>query len=457
MVSQQSQHIPIEKGWPLVGILPKLFNGDPFEYLKNVMLERGNFVQLNMGLQPVYLVSHPDYLKRILWENYHNYTKPDLLYNAGKKLMGNGLVNSDGELWLRQRRMIQPYLHRKQLVQLFSDMVDAIDEVLERWEGLAENNTEVELGGQMGQITLNVIAQTMFGKDTLPSMEVTEIGHRFVRMSKYAGETLYSTMLPKWVPIPGRQEFDGHLNAMREMVRQIIVKCREEKANSASLIQMLLNAVDEESQQQMTEQQLFDEVMTIFVAGNETTSTALTWLGVVLSKYPHVLEQLRAEIDHVLGGRTPSFEDIPRLAYTRQVFMEVLRMYTVVPFLPRALSKADQLGDYHLPAKAMVLAFYHGVHHNPSVWDNPEVFDPERFTPERIANRHPFAYLPFSAGPRKCAGDDFALLEGTLIIAMMFQKYNIHILPNQSFAGQMGSTLHPRNGVKATFSMRAPA
>lgn len=455
MEKAELQPIPIQNGLPLLGILPKFFGQDPYEYLKNIMLERGDFVQLNFGPQPVYLVSNPDYVQRILRDNYPNYRKPSLFYNTGREIVGDGLVTSSGDLWLRQRRMIQPHLHRKQLEHLFSDMRDAIAEVLDGWELLAANHTEVEIREQMAKISMNTITRSMFGAGTLPAEEAVETGHRAARLIKYAGRALFSSMLPKWVPTPGRREFLQDLGAVHETVNQIIARCRQDKEISAGLIQMLINSVDEESHQQMTEEQLFDEVMTIFLAGYETTATALAWLGVVAQDYPHILEKLHSEIDEVLGGRLPAFEDVPRLVYTRQVFMETMRMYTVVPFLPRALNQADQLGPYSLPAEAMVLLFYHGVHHNPRVWENPEVFDPERFTPERIAGQHPFAYLPFSAGPRKCAGDEFALMEGPLVMAMLLQRYDIHLLPNQSFTAGIGSTMYPRNGLKVTFSARA--
>jgi cytochrome P450 len=450
------QPIPIQKGWPLLGILPKLFGRDPYEYLKNIMLEQGDFVQLNFGPQPVYLVSHPDYLQRILRDNYQNYRKPSLFYNTGREVAGNGLVTSSGDFWLRQRRMIQPHLHRKQLEYLFADMRDATVEALGGWESLVKNHTEVDLGEKMGEITINIITCSLFGAGTLPTADVTETGRRATRLIKYVGKTLFSGLLPKWVPIPGRREFLQDLGAVRETVHQIIARCREDKEISAGLIQMLINSVDEESHQQMTEAQLFDEVMTIFIAGYESTATALTWLAVVLQDHPEVLEKLRVEIDQVLGARMPSFEDVPRLVYARQVFMETLRMYTVAPFLPRSSNEADRLGNYSLPANALILVFYHGVHHNPHVWDHPEVFDPERFTPERMAGRNPFAYVPFSAGPRKCAGEEFALLEGPLVMAMILQKYNINLLPNQTFDAGIGTAMQPRNGVKATFSARTP-
>lgn len=456
MVAEQHQLIPIKKGWPLLGILPKLFVGDPFEYLKNIMLEQGDLVQINFANQPVYLVSNPDYLQRILRDNYQNYRKPDMLYNVTREVAGNGLVTSSGDFWLRQRRMIQPHLHRKQLGYLFSEMIDAISEALERWTLLAENGTVIELGEKMGEITMDITMRTMFGKNILPEAEVAEIGACVIRIIKYVGETLYSSMVPKWFPIPGRQQFLRDLNTMKETINQIITKCRKEKETSASLIQMLINAVDEESHQQMTEQQLFDEVMTIFIAGYETTTTALTWLGVVIQKHPEVLMKLQAEADQVLGKHAPSFEDAARLTYTRQVFMEILRMYTVIPFLPRALNEPDQLGNHYLPANALLLVFLHGIHHNPHVWDNPEAFDPERFTPERMVDQSPFAYMPFSAGPRKCAGDELALLEGPLAMAMILQKYHLNIVPDQTFTPRLSGTMRPGKGVKATFSIKTP-
>jgi cytochrome P450 len=448
------QPIPSQKGLPLLGILPKLLGRDPYEYMKNVMIEQGDLVQLNFGPQPVYLVSHPDYLQRILRDNYPNYPKPDIFYGTAREVAANGLVFSSGDLWLRQRRMIQPHLHRKQLEFLFSDMRDAISDTLNGWVSSAANGAEVELRGKMGEVSMNIITRTMFGKGLISETEVIETGRRATRLLSYVGRMLFLGMAPKWFPIPGKQDFLQDRSAVRETVHQIIAKSRENKEASASLIQMLINAVDEESHEHMTEQQLFDEVITIFLAGYETTATALTWLGVVLHDHPEVLEKLRAEIDEVLGTRPPSFSDIPRLVYARRVFMEILRMYTASPVLPRVTNEADRLGNYQIPAKAMVLIFYHGVHHNPRVWDNPEVFDPDRFLPERTEAQHPFAYVPFSAGPRKCAGDEFALMEAPLVMAMLLQKYDISVLPNQIFSAGIGTSMRPRNGVKAILSTR---
>lgn len=453
MTMEQVQTIPVRKGWPLLGVLPEFIGQASRDYFKNVMLEQGDLVRLNFGPQSVYLVSHPDYLQQILRDNYQNYRKPDILYAAAQEVVGQGLVTSSGELWLRQRRMIQPHLHRKQLIHLFDEMRDAVSEVLNRWEEIVQNHSEVEMGDKMAEITINVITRTMFGRESLSPDEITEVGQCAVRLVNYVSQSLFNGLLPKWLHKPREATFKRDHQTMRQVINRIIAKSRTEKETSAGLIEMLIKSVDEETNQMMTEQQLFDEVMTIFLAGYETTSTALTWLLVILQEHPAVLEKLQAEVDQTLGSRPPTFEDILRLPYSQQVFMEVLRYHTVAFLLPRALNKPDQLGPYLLPANALVLLSFYGVHHNPRVWDHPEIFDPARFTPEAMAQRHPFAYVPFSAGPRKCAGDEFALLEGPLIMTMLLQRYTITLLPNQTFETGLGK-LRPKNGVKATLSLR---
>jgi cytochrome P450 len=167
-----------------------------------------------------------------------------------------------------------------------------------------------------------------------------------------------------------------------------------------------------------------------------------------------VIAKLQAEVDTVMGGRVPQFEDVIKLEYTRKVFLELMRLYTIAPMLPRRTKEGDMLGDFNLPPKSFVLMFFHGVHHNPRLWEEPERFDPERFSPERVSQRHPFAYAPFSGGPRKCAGDEFALLEGPLAIAMILQRYTVELLPGQNFSARMSVTMRPGSGVKAKIKAR---
>lgn len=446
--------IPHKKGLPLLGVLPELFTKDPFEFLKNLMLEYGDFVAVNLGPQTVYLVSNPDYLQRILRDNYPNYQKPDAFYKSVRRVLGNGLVTSDGDFWLRQRRMIQPHLHRKQLGKLFEDMMGAITEVVDDMAAKAQRGEVVNLSTEMSHITMNVITQTMFGKDTLTPEDMLAVAQDMRILIEFGGKMGYLGFLPEWFPIPGKKDYERALAAVRAKVQKLIDECRLGGETSAGLIKMLLNTVDAETNEQMTDSQIFDEAITIFLAGYETTATVLSWLWIILNERHDVLAKLRAEVDSVLGGRLPEFADVPKLTYARQVFLETMRMYTVAPMLPRTLKAADTLGDYELPANAMVIVFYHGVHHNPQVWDNPEYFDPERFNPEQASHHHAFAFVPFSAGPRKCAGEDFAMLEGPLVMAALLQRFDMHVLPGQDFSPKFGSTLRPRDGVKATLNTR---
>ena len=447
--------IPQVSGLPVLGVLPQLLGSDPFEYLKNIMLKYGEFVALKFGPLTVYLVSNPDYLQYILRDNNQNFEKPEMLYRVMRKFIGNGLVTSSGDFWLRQRRMIQPHLHRKQLPLLYNNMVSAITSMLDSWELRAANGEVFDLQIEMSQITMEVILRTMFGTDMCSEQEMKTVSEMMPILVGYIGQNGFFGFLPEWMPFPGDKRFEYAYKTVHEIVSRLIARCREHGDKASGLIKMLLNTVDEATNEQMTDQQLFDEAMTIFAAGFETTASVLSWLWVVLDRHPEVAAKLKTEVDSVVGDRVPEFEDLTKLEYGRKVFLELMRFYTIGPMLPRRAKEDTSFGDYRVPAKSFVLMFFHGVHHNPRCWDEPERFDPERFSEEQVSQRHPFAYLPFSGGPRKCAGDDFALMEGPLAIAMILQRYSVELLPGQDFSHRMAVTMRPHNGVKARMKVRA--
>lgn len=447
-VAQVSQAVPHKKGWPGLGVLPALLGPNPFAFLRDVMLEHGDLVRVDFGPQAIYLVSHPDYVLHIMRDKSSNYRKPEAVIKPFQEMMGGGLLTSSGDVWLRQRRMIQPHLHRKQLAVLFNEMVSAITEALDAWTAHARAGTELNLRQETANITMNVIMRTMFGSGLLSPAEAAVIAPAVTRLIDYAGRGLYTNALPKWL-IPGRKQFETDLRELGQIIQRVIKQVQQTPTQAASLLQILLNAVDD-TNAHMTAQQVFDEVVTVFVAGYETTATALVWLGVVLDQHPEVAAKLQAEVRQVLGTRLPTFEDMARLTYTRQVFMEILRMYSIAPMTLRASNAADHIGPYAVPAEAQFFVFFYGVHHNPRLWENPEVFDPERFSPERQAAQPTFAFMPFNVGPRKCAGEDFALLEGPLVMAMILQRYMLNILPNQNYETRLAGTHYPRHGVKFT-------
>lgn len=437
-------------GFPVVGVLPDLFRQKPLEFMRNITHEHGDFVKVMAGPQPIYLVSNPDYLQRILRDNYRNYRKPDLLYKSAAKIIGNGLVLSEGDFWFRQRRMMQPHFHRKYLSLLTETMTHTISGVLETWEALAESGEVVNMGQEMSRITMGIITNTMFGTDTLSSDDMETISRDMPALIDHTTLRGYMPFVPDWVPFPGDQKFETILQNIREIVTRFIDLKRNEQDESADLISMLLNSVDEETNEQMTNEQLFDEAMTIFLAGFETTSTVLTWLWHVLNENPEIELKLREEIETVLGKQTPSIESLKQLTYSRMVFQETMRMYPPVPLLPRVAVEADHLGDYEIPANATLVMFFYGTHYNPNVWETPDKFIPERFTPEQTKGRSKFAYLPFSSGPRKCIGDEFAMMEGVLAMTMMLQNYQVKLVADHVVEPKLAITLRPANGIKAT-------
>jgi cytochrome P450 len=414
-------------------------------------------VKLKFGPLSVYLVSNAAYLQQILRDANTDYEKPEMLYGALRKVMGNGLVTSSGDFWLRQRRMIQPHLHRKQLPLLYNDMVGAITAVLDTWEPRIASGEVFDLHTEMSKITMEIITRTMFGNGVLSEAESEVVSDMMNILAEYVGKNGFLGMLPEWMPFPGKKKFTQAQKTVHRIVGRLIERCREQGENASGLIKMLLNTVDEATNQQMTDQQLFDEIMTVFAAGFETTASVLTWLWTVLDRHPDVAVQLQAEVNAVVGADIPQLEHLPRLDFTRKVILELMRLHTIVPMLPRKAKTPITLGNHALPAGTMVLMFFHGVHHNPQLWDNPPRFDPTRFDAEAAAQRHPFAYLPFSGGPRKCAGDELALMEGQLAIAMIMQRFSITLQQGQDFAPHISITLRPHYGVKAKISVRTNA
>ena len=434
-------------GYPIVGILPKLLKNDPYELFHQISNDYGDFVKLKIGPKSIYLVSNPDYLQRILRDNHKNYKKPDLLYKGVRATLGNGLVTSDGDFWLRQRRMMQPFFHRKFIGELMNTMIDAINEMLDQWEAYADSGEELDLYHQLAQITMNVITKTMFGKH-ISDEDRSAVAEDMTHIVDFVAIRGYLSFMPDWMPLPGKANFEIATRRQQKVIMEIIRNYRDNRSDDYNLINMLIHTVDEETNEQMTDQQLYDEAVTIFSAGFETTATMLTWLFHMLHELPHVHNNLLREVHQVLGGCTPDMENIRELTYSKMTIQETMRLRTVAPMLPRQAIAGDMLGDHKIPADAMMLMWFAGLHQHRSVWENPDMFDPERFALENSAGRSQFAYLPFGGGPRKCIGDEFAYMEGMLVLSMILQRYHICIVPNQDIRPKMSAVLRPSKPIK---------
>lgn len=438
-----------------VSILPEAFEKAPFALLRDLSTQYGDFVRIRIGPQVIYLTTNPDDFQHILRDRNTNFAKSKMLYEAAKLLIGNSLFTSTGDFWLRQRRMIQPHMHRKKLAGFTDIMVGAVNDSLSVFDEKIKRGEIIDIKTMMAQVTIDIITQTMFGRNTL-TKEESELMYRSLRVvADHVALRGYLFVIPTWMPIPGQRKFDESMAHLRSAVHDIIdmgMQRREMPENT--LLDILIGAFDEDTNERMTADQLFDETMTVFSAGFETTATALTWTMLLLDENPEIAQAMRDEVDQAIGNRTLTFEDLHKMPLCRMVFAEAMRLYPPIPVLPRTAMEDDHIRGHHIPANTTVLLGFYGLHHNPAVWDDPETFDPQRFSPEQSKGRHQFAYLPFSGGPRKCVGNEFALMEGVLTLAMVMQRYNIRLLNPESIHPRVSSTLAVSEEVSAHLTLR---
>jgi cytochrome P450 len=428
------------------------FRQDPLRFLLRLSQQCGDVSQWRLFTWPVYHVNHPDFVKHILQANHPNYNKDIILYKIGKPLLGEGLVTSDGDFWLRQRRLIQPAFHRQKVNGFAQLMTDATGAMLDEWEASGKTARAVDIAQEMMHLTLRIVAQALFSTDV--SREAPAFSEAFNQSNSFLGKYLTMPFPPLQVPTPRNRRFHRDLKVLDEVVYQMIRERRQTKEDRGDLLSMLLGAVDEETAEGMTDLQLHDEVLTLLLAGNETTAMALAWCWYLLAQHPEVDERLYAELETTLAGRTPQLSDLPNLPYTQQVLEETMRLYPPAWFLMRKAINADTIGGYAIRANTFISYSAYTLHRHPEFWEDPERFDPERFTPERSARRPRFAYLPFGAGPRLCIGNGFAMLEGQLILATVAQRYRFRLVPGHAVTPEPALTLRTRDGVLVTMRQR---
>lgn len=445
-----TKEAPGPEGYPFVGVIPKI-GPDPLYFFDDVAQRYGPVTRLEMGPETLYLVSHPDGVQHILQKNQKNYRKG---YDEVKPLIGEGLVSSEGDFWLRQRRLIQPMFHRQRIEDFSAVMVGEADEMLTAWEQYAESGEPFDLGAEMTRMTQRIIARTMFsadvGEQTETLMEAFEVGLEYMNQMMFNPLPFIDRL-----PTPTNIRFWRALETLDEMMYGLIEERRallaeNPEAAPDDLLTMLLEAQDADTGERMTDKQIRDEVVTIFFAGHETTASALSWTWYILARMPDLAEKVRQEARLVLGGRRPGFEDVPRLTYTRQVLDESLRLFPPAWMFAREAIEDDEVCGYHIPAGKMVMLSPYVTHRDPDFWEQPYRFDPERFSEESKKTHHRYQYYPFGGGPRLCIGRDFSLVEATLIMAMMADRYRFRLVPGSPVEAQPVATLRPRPSVMMT-------
>ena len=441
---------PGPRGYPILGLLPQV-RSNPLRTFLAAADRYGDLVHMKIGPYHGYLTCDPDGIKHVLQKNNRNYHKSPI-YARLKDAVGEGLLTSEDAFWLRQRRLAQPAFHRERLEAMVDAMVQAIERTVDRWEAVAERGETIDVVAEMTDLTQRVIVRTMFSTDLGTAAEV--VNRTWPIVNRRIGETFWATKLETRLPLPANLRFRRALSELDSVVYGIIDERRRSGADEPDLLSMFLGARDEETGERMNDRQLRDELVTMLLAGHETTSLALSWTYFLLSGRPEVDERIAEEARDVLAGRRAAFGDIERLAFTRMVFQEALRLYPPAWGFSRVALADDRLGDYTVPAGSLVYIIPFVVHRRPNLWPDPGRFDPERFTADRVAARPQFAYLPFGGGPRQCIGNQFAIVEALLALSMIARRYRVRLAPGQPIEAQPLITLRPSPGIRATLEAR---
>jgi cytochrome P450 len=434
---------PLELLLSLPGI-----QSNPLAYLQQAVRRYGDFVRFQAGPVTAVLLNDPEAIKHVLQDNARNYSKDTMQYNALAAITGRGLLTSDGDFWFRQRRLLQPAFARPRLQGFGPAMTAAVARLLERWQPQADRRVPLDVDAEMMRVTLEIVGQALFSLDlsreapALTGAALTCLDHIMYRARQ-------GVTWPAFIPTRRNRRFATALQTLDQAV-DAIIHLRRGAQPQADLLGQLVEHLDGPGEDALTLTQVRDEVITLLIAGHETVASALTWACYLLARNPPVQQRLRAELDGVLQGRLPTLEDLPELAYTGRVFEETLRLYPPAWLITRKAIAADAVKGGAIPAGALVIIGVSAMHQHPAYWPDPDVFDPDRFTPERRAGRPRFAYLPFGGGPRLCIGSSFAMAEAPLILAGIYQRYRLDLLPGYVAEPEPLVTIRPRNGLPMT-------
>ncbi|MEO5720472.1 MAG: cytochrome P450 [Chthoniobacterales bacterium] len=408
---------------------------DPLEFFSRLAREYGDIVRFRLGDHPhdLFLVNHPDFIREVLVAQDRSFSKWFSVERI-KEVLGDGLFVSEGEVHMRQRRLAQPFFHRERIASYADQMSALALRLRERWQP----DAVVDICAEMNWLAMMIVASTLFGADIEHEAEeiraaLSEILDQFER-----------SILPQ----ADRADFEAALRRLDDAVYRIIQERRATGEDHGDLLSMLLVAQDEEDGGRMSDLQVRDEAMTIFLAGHETSANAMAWSWYLLAQHPEVEAQLHAEVDAVLQGRAPRMDDVPRLPVTARIFSEALRLYPPLWAIGRRALQDCVVGGYPIPKGSVVLLSSYVTQRDARWFPEPAKFDPERWTAEARAARPKYSYFPFSAGSRSCLGEAFASMEGVLCLAALAQKWRLEIMPKHPIALQPQLTLRARHGIK---------
>jgi cytochrome P450 len=442
--SVSSSKVPGPLNYPYVGqALP--FWLDPLGYTVSLQRKYGDMVRYHVRGRPIYLLGHPDHVRYVFDRNPSNYRKSDF-YDAVRPFFGNGLGLSEGEFWKRQRQTMQPAFHRERIVAMTEVMIAGAADLADSWATVADSGDSVEVVNPLMCVALNIATRSLFGVD---SQEVFDrMTWALPTVLKGAEKRVWSLLPISYkLPTPLNLRFNKAIRELDEIVGGVIEDRRRtgRKADPGDLLDMLLEARDEDGNG-LTNQQLRDEVLTIFIAGFETVASAMSFALDLLAHHPEVQEKVQAELDEKLGGRPIGVADVRELTYLNMMFQEVMRLYPPVWTVSRAPLTDDEIGGHRVPAGATIQIAPYLMHRDPRWWDKPDQFWPEHFTKERQDARPRYAYMPFGGGPRVCLGRNFAMMEGPIVLGTLLQRYRVTPGSARPTTPQAMISLRPHRG-----------
>jgi cytochrome P450 len=432
---------------PLSGLLA--YRKGPLPFFQNLAAQYGDISYFRLGPQEAFFLNHPDYVKDVLVTNHQRFHKGLALQRA-KRLLGEGLLTSEDDFHRRQKRLAQPAFHRARVASYAGVMTDYASQIRARWH----DGDTVNMSEEMMRLTLGIVGKTLFDADVVS--DAREVGEAMtVVMDLFNTITIPFFELLQKLPLPQLRRFDAAKVKLDAIIFRLIDERRRSAEDRGDLLSMLLLAQDTEGDGgAMTDEQLRDELMTIFLAGHETTANALTWTWYLLSQNPEAEAKLHQEIDRVLAGRVPDFDDVAQLKYTEMVVAESMRLYPPAWALGRMAMEDFEIGGFVVPKKSLVLMSQYVMHRDPRYFKNPLKFDPERWTPQARESRPQFSYFPFGGGPRRCIGEGFAWMEGILLLATLAQHWQMRLVPNHPVALKPVITLRPKHGMRMTVKRR---
>lgn len=426
------------------------FGRDPLGFITAAVRDYGPIVRLQIEPhRDTYLLNDPALIEQVLVSTNRTFAKGYQRDPIMHRVLGNGLVTSEGSFWLRQRRLMQPAFHRQRIAGYATVMVEFTERMIATWRA-----GEVrDLHANLMQLTMEIIAKTIYDVDLHHGAEAATVGHAMTTVLEEYNRQMTSvyravlSRLPIRLPVPGEQRLHRAVAQLDQLIYRLIQERRGDKKERDDLLTLLLAARDEDGSE-MTDTQLRDEVLTLFLAGHETTANALSWAWYLLGSHPAMAARLRDELVTVLAGRAPTLADIPHLTYTNQVIKEVMRLYPPVWWISRETIEDWSVGEHVLPAGAEVGLSQWVMHRSPDIYEEPDAFRPERWTEAFERSLPKYAYFPFGGGPRLCIGNSFALMEAALLLATIAQQFDLKLVPGHPVVPEPSITLRPKHGLK---------